>query len=134
VLKDRSGREPLHYAALEDDADLVLLLLRQGADVNATDRDGFTPLHFAAQSYAVAAAEFLLSNGADVHAENRYGNTPLWTAVFESRGRGDIIRLLLSHGARIDQRNKADMTALDLARSIGNYDVARYLNPHENGD
>jgi ankyrin repeat protein len=85
--------------------------------------------HFAAQQYSVAVAELLLRHGADVAAENRYGNTPLGTAVYESRGRGDMIRLLLAHGADPDKPNHAGRTPAQLARLIANYPVAQLLEP-----
>src|SRR5438309_11499733 len=39
-----------------------------------------------------------------------HGNTPLWTAVFNSRGDGDVIRLLRSHGADSRHVNAAGRT------------------------
>jgi ankyrin repeat protein len=120
---------PLHDAARDDDVELATRLIADGADVNQRDADGFTALHFAAQQYSVAVAELLLRHGADVAAENRYGNTPLGTAVYESRGRGDMIRLLLAHGADPDKPNHAGRTPAQLARLIANYPVAQLLEP-----
>ena len=116
----------MHYAALENNAPRVRDLLRRN-DPNEPDNEGFTPLHFAAQEYAVEAARSLLEYGASVDAENRYGNTALYIAVFNSRGRGDMIHLLRSFGADIRHANQAGVTPAELADSIGNYDVKRFL-------
>jgi ankyrin repeat protein len=75
----------------------------------------------------VAVARLLLDRGAAVDPTNRFGNTPLWTAVFNSKGDGDLIRLLRGHGADPLHVNKNGMTPLGLARSIANHDVARFL-------
>jgi len=42
-------------------------------------------------------AKTLLAAGAQVDAVNSYGNTPLFTAIFSSRGRGELIQLLRRH-------------------------------------
>jgi uncharacterized protein len=125
--RDRYKRAPLHYAAAENDAALVRQLIAQGAEVDAQDRDGFTPLHFAAQQYAVAAAKLLLDAGGRVDIPNMYGNTPLWTATFNSRGQGDMIRLLRASGADPLRQNNYGHSPLTLARTIGNYDVEQYF-------
>ena len=78
---------------------MVRLLIKSNADVSARDNDGWTPLHFATQNHSVDIAQLLLGAGASVDAEDVHGNTPLWRAVFESRGRGEIIGLLLRAGA-----------------------------------
>jgi len=124
---DRGGRAPLHYAALANDADATSELLTGGADPNIADRRGFTPLHFAAQEGATTTAEILLAAGARVDATDSYGNTPLSTAVFNSRGRGDLIRLLRRYGADPWQANNTGQTPVGLARLIANYDVAQFF-------
>lgn len=124
---DRAGRTPLHYAALANDADAVSRLLTEGADPNAADRMGFTALHFAAQEGAIAAAGILLAAGAQLDSADSYGNTPLSTAVFNSRGRGELIRLLRRHGADPWHPNDTGQTPAGTARLIGNYDVAQFF-------
>lgn len=126
-MRDRGGRSPLHYAALEDRADDVLRLIADGADPNASDNRGFRPLHFAAQEWAEAAASALLAAGAEVDAVDEFGNTPLHTAVFNSRGRPELISILRKAGAEPDHLNKAGQTPAGLARLISNYDVAQYF-------
>ena len=55
------------------------------------------------------------------------GNTPLSNAVFDSRGRDQMIKLLLSFGANKTLKNKHGVSPEDLAKSIGNYDVSKFL-------
>ncbi len=121
-------RTPLHYAALENNVAEVTQLLDGAADPNAADRLGFTPLHLAAQTWSLDAARLLLDRGAEVDATNSYGNTPLFIAVFNSKGRGDLIELLRNHGADPLKANKSGQTPVGLARLIGNYDVARFFS------
>jgi ankyrin repeat protein len=62
-----------------------------------------------------------------VDAQDIHGNTPLSRAVFDSKGRGQVIKLLLSSGANKDLKNKHGISPEDLAKSIGNYDVSKLL-------
>ena len=96
---DHEGRSPLHYAALKNDAREVTRLIAAGNAPDSSDSQGFTPLHFAAQEYALNAAASLLDLGATVDQTNHFGNTPLFVAVFNSRGRPEMINLLRSGGA-----------------------------------
>lgn len=125
---DRYGRSALHYAALNNDAAEVKRLIAEGSELDLGEKLGFTPLHLAAQDFGVEAAEILLKHGAVVDAINRFGNTPLFVAVFNSRGRGEMIQLLRRHGADPDKANNHGQTPVRLARLIGNYDVAQFFN------
>ncbi len=127
VAVDRAGRVGLHYAAVEDDVDGVRRQLACGVDPNVTDAQGFTPLHFAAQQNAVSAARELIAAGADVNARNTWGNGPLFVAVVNSKGQGEMIRLLRAHGADPLAENKSGQTAVGRARLIANYDIAQYF-------
>jgi ankyrin repeat protein len=62
-----------------------------------------------------------------VDAVNSYGNTPLFTAVFNSRGLGELIKLLRHHGADPWHPNNTGQTPTGLARLIANYDVAQFF-------
>jgi uncharacterized protein len=124
---DRAGRTPLHYAAAQGIADEVRQLLRGGADPNAQDDNGWSPLHFAAQAVAAESATVLLEAGADPNIRDRFGNTPLWRAIFDSRGDGSVIAVLRSAGADPQLANDSGVSPVELARKIGNYDVARFF-------
>ncbi len=124
---DREGRTPLFYAAQDGDSAIAADLIRHGANVNAQDKSLKTPLHFAANAYQPEVAELLLKNGASVDAQDAHGNTPLSDAVFDSKGRGQMIKLLLSSGANKALKNKHGVSPEDLANSIGNYDISPFL-------
>jgi ankyrin repeat protein len=124
---DREGRSPLFYAAKDGDLAIVGELIRRGARVNAQDTNLETPLHFAVREFRVDVAKYLIENGANVNARDIHGNTPLSHAVFESRGRGDMIALLLSAGADKSLKNDHGVSPQELAKSIGNYDVSTFL-------
>ncbi|GIU57755.1 hypothetical protein NicSoilC12_35040 [Arthrobacter sp. NicSoilC12] len=124
---DLTGRSPLHYAALTNEAAVVTRLIGRGAPPDSSETKGFTPLHLASQEHALAAAARLLNLGAAVDPVNAFGNTALFVAVFNSRGRPEMIHLLRLHGADPLHSNAAGQTPVGLARLIGNYDVAQYF-------
>ena len=124
---DRDGRSPLHQAAMANDVAAARRYLTAGDDPNVADKQGFTPLHLAAQEGAQEMARVLLDHGATVDSVNRFGNTPLFVAVFNSRGRGDMIALLRARGADPYRANYGGQTPVGLARLIGNYDVAQFF-------
>ncbi len=125
---DRAGRTPLHYAAADADVQQVRHLLAAGIIPGACDDDGSTPLHFAAQSNAANVAVILLDAGAPIDPMDSNGNTPLWKAVFNSRGDGDLIKLLRARGADPYAKNKHGNSPPKLARTIANYDVRQFFS------
>ena len=126
-MTDRAGRTDLHYAALEGEVVRVRKLLDEGSDPNAADVHGFTPLHFAAQSYEPGITRMLVERGAEVDRVNGHGNTALGLAVYNSRGRGDVIEILLGAGADPDRENNAGVTPRVLAERIANYDIRQFF-------
>jgi ankyrin repeat protein len=124
---DRYGRSPLHVAVIEGQAEQCRALLRDGAPSDAQDDNGWSPLHFAVQQGSREIVDALLAAGADPNVRDSNGNTPLLTAVFNSRGRGDIIAALRAAGADPFACNNRAVSALSLARSIANFDVAQFF-------
>lgn len=124
---DSYSRSPLHYAALTNDLPMAEARIAADDDPNLADVHGWTPLHFAAQEGAIGVARVLLAAGADVDRVDEHSNTPLSTAVFNSRGWGDLIELLRQHGADPLRANSSGQTPVGLARLIGNFDVAQFF-------
>jgi len=116
---DVFGRTDLHYAAADDDTSRVRETIAAGAEVSLRDHERMTPLHFAAQQSSLAAARELIAAGAEVDAQDDNGNAPLSTAVFESRGRTDMIALLREHGADPMLENHHGQSPLGLAKLMG---------------
>ena len=117
TIKDDGGMTPLHYASMTFSSNhLARFLLAKGAEVNARSNDGRTPLHLVNID---EVAELLLENGADVTATrtrgtSRGGWTPLHSAADTYRS-GDVIDVLLAHGADVHARSEQRMTPLHLA-------------------
>lgn len=131
---DREGRDPLHYAAKNDDVAGVRERLAAGVDVNLTEaRSHYTPLHFAVQDGAVNAATALLDAGADVQAVYLPGATPLHLAVIRWRKSpdGTMIKLLLDHGADKDAVEKNGHTPATIAKGLYGFpdELAKLLQP-----
>lgn len=126
--RDSDGRTPLIHAAIDNRLEAAKLLLDSGAEVDAQDELGNSPLHYAAQDHHPDMALLLINEGgASVDVVDIHGNTPLWRAVFNSRGRGELITILLKGGADRNHRNKRGKTPVDLARTIANYDIAKFF-------
>ena len=124
---DSGGRTLLMEAVIKRDHELINILINNGADVNIRDKRNWTALHFAAQEYDLLSTQKLVQGGANVDAQDDYGNSVISRAVFNSRGRGDVIQVLLNHGADVNIKNNSGISALDLAKRISNYDIVQFF-------
>lgn len=126
--KDEKTLTPLHIAAdsKEDGSQMILLLLKAGADINARTAYGSTPLKMSLQVYAHDNnAKTLLENGADVNlANDYYGDTPLHSAA---EGRFEIVKMLLERGANPNSVNKNGDSPLMNAVSSGQLETVNLL-------
>ena len=92
--------------------DLARWLVAQGADLSATDTWGNTPLHKRARSRR-SSINVLLELGADVNSASSSIGTPLHAAAHSHNA--NHARLLLEQSARVNERNREQLTPLELA-------------------
>jgi hypothetical protein len=98
LLEPARQRTPLHYACESHEAnvDMVELLLRSGANIEAVEEYGHTPLRLAAASCDSAKIKLLISRGCAVRPTAN-GYTPFIDAM--SHGANlELISILLSAG------------------------------------
>lgn len=96
---------PLHFAALNGHVNVVELLIRNGADVNAKDDSGLTPLHLASGGGYEEIVKLLSNSRADVNAKDSKDVAPLHFAA--EGGYLNIVQLLISEGAKVNAITKS---------------------------
>ena len=120
--RDKEGQTPLHFAVKQHHTNIVALLLKFGADVNAQDDYHITPLHGALEgggcihghaSRITETVQLLVNHGSSVQMRNKDGQTTLHLASLH--GYPSIVALLLKLGADVDTRDNDTMTPLLLA-------------------
>jgi ankyrin repeat protein len=105
------GQTVLMRSVIKFDKEVALLLINNGADVNAKDNGGVTALMYASGSLEVA--EYLIANGADVNEKSNSGGTALMEASF--RGNTALVKLLVANGADVNAHRNNGTTALSSA-------------------
>lgn len=74
-------KEMIHFSAEQGECNLMEVLIKHGADINAKGFCGDTPLNAATRAKQLESVKFLLGRGADPNLKNIYAKTPLRHAV-----------------------------------------------------
>jgi len=115
----RSGRNetPLHIASEAGSVECAEILLEAGAYVSAISSGSRTPLYYGAKSRrrSVSILELLIQHGAQVTEKSSISRTPLLVGY----DKDDVVRLLLRHGACVDDRDNGGWTVIMRAIRIG---------------
>lgn len=118
--KNIDGSTPVHFAAEENDVELLLLLINNQADLNIKNDKGIAPLHSAAMHNSHECLDMLIKHGACVDERDGEHNTSLHLAALA--GSTACVITLIKSGANIDATNKRGETPLHFAS---------YHNHHE---
>ncbi|XP_071325726.1 B-cell lymphoma 3 protein homolog [Trachinotus anak] len=120
---------PLHLAVITQQADMVDVLLRAGADPAALDRNGQTALHLCCEYNQRECLSVVLSRSSSstcLESRNYEGLSPLHLAVL--LGHKDLARMLLDAGADINAMDiKSGQSPLMHAVESNNVDMVHFL-------
>lgn len=113
---------PLHLAVTghqPNHLEVARLLIKHGADLEASSIQDQTPLHIACKHGNVDMVQFLIDSGADLNVQERHGFTPLVIAAMKSENLTfrTITQMLLAAGADALIENNEGITALHLITS-----------------
>ncbi|MFN7038500.1 MAG: ankyrin repeat domain-containing protein [Alphaproteobacteria bacterium] len=118
---------PIHYAAKNDQTEILEILLEKGAKLNATDINGATPLHLAARQGKINSVRFLIKQpGVEIDKQNdREWYTALHMASYY--GHDKVVEELINNEADIEREDSTGATPLYLAVIENKLDAARTL-------
>ena len=103
-ITPQRGETPMHLAARSNQIEIIKILLRHKAAVDAKAHEKQTPLHIAARLGNVEIVTLLLENKADPDAQTRDLYTALHIAARE--GKEDVAAVLLEHKASLAMKTK----------------------------
>lgn len=135
-INDRSGELAVHKAVRCKEClkqtEILQLLCERGSDIDYVNKIQCSPLYIATFYRCIRKVEMLLTYGADVNIscnrEHSYG-TPLHTAAY--RDDLDMSKLLIAHGAKLNERNALECTPLQLnITAQAKSDIAQLLIYH----
>ena len=125
-FKEEYIKTPLHCAALQGELEIAILLIEQGADIDAQDIFYATPLYSATSQGNYEVVKSLIEHGANINAQRLDKKTALHCAV-ENEYR-DIVKLLLEKGANENIQDHKGMKPIDYARSGANKEMIKIFN------
>lgn len=128
-LQSSDGLSALMYAATYGKEDVTALLIKLGANVNASSHakhmKGKSVLSHAIDKEQLAAAQILLKAGAKADSEEGSGRTPLIYAA--NKNNTELIQLLLDNGAKINRRDQLGNSPLHRLAKRAKPETLQYI-------
>ena len=127
---DNDGNTALIKAALKGHTEIIKLLLHLNSiDINRGNKDGLTPLLIASTRGDSEILKLLLAHdGSDVNQSFLLDNNNLTLLKYAiTTGNIEIVKVLVSFGANIHEAPINGMSALDVAKKMGQKKVLNYL-------
>lgn len=120
-----SGTTAFHWAAIDNNLELVQSFLEHGAQINEKDGRGWTALHYAIENQHLRIVQLLVTKGAKINEKADDGSTPLHNAAYERNL--DIARFLITNGADVNEKANDGSTPLHHAVQAHALEIARFL-------
>jgi ankyrin repeat protein len=106
-VRNELGSTPLAEAVKLSESRLVKMLLDAGSGPEGANDDGQTALMIALKNADLPIVEMLVAAGANVNAVEKVQNqTPLMWAAAATRNAPEMVKLLISKGAKVNARAK----------------------------
>jgi len=116
-IRDLKGQTPLMLSAEDGDTELVLTMLKAGADPNIQDWQGVAALNSAVKSHINSCVDALLDHPCCLTNSTNDGRSPLHTASWSCNMHA-IERLLQLAPDLVRKRDEQGMTPLELVESL----------------
>ncbi|KAG9497271.1 hypothetical protein J7337_012066 [Fusarium musae] len=118
-------KTPLHWATFRNRPANVELLLKYGADIEATATGFKTALYVASANGYLDVVQLPLKKGANTKASDPiFRQAPL--SVAPEFGHEDVVRVLLVHRAEVEAKGFEGLTARDQAVKRGHTEIAKF--------
>lgn len=127
-LVNEDGQSLLHEASAYKSFDCAKILIGAQVNLDFKDTKGQTALHYCAAGGALDIAEIIVDAGADISLSDKFGNEPLWTAVFNARGKYEMVEFFIRAGSDPDHKNNSRKSPIDFARQINDVKMLAVLN------
>ena len=122
----KNGSTPLAAAASSGHIGVAELLIVKGADISLHEKNKASPLHLALHQGHNEVIKLLIANEVDAVSKcGSCGLSPLATAAANCDR--EVVKLLISKGADVNEKGEEGLTALHTAAENGNNDVAELL-------
>lgn len=135
---DQEGRTAFIHSGISAKFDSAKLLLNAGADINLADNFGNTVTHYLCNGRSTTRSirfleQLMVKRKANLQAINKEGLTPLMITAksgyfeFSAKGRPQLAKILIDGGVDVNLRNAKGLTALQVAISNDNEEMAALL-------
>ncbi|QQE10134.1 ankyrin repeat domain-containing protein [Planctomycetota bacterium] len=124
----RSDRAtPFMLAVALNESEMARLLIERGADIHATDKTGRNVINACQDPINIPMAKLLLEAGANPNPPDA-DMPPIFGAM--AKGSEEMVNVLLTNGAKIDQTTKEKSTSLHYAAIGGNTKLIQLALDH----
>jgi palmitoyltransferase len=125
--KSNNGFTPLHYASLKGNMKIIILLIKNGANINLKNNTGLNVLHLCAQGNKPTQLYYFSQKfNMNLSIKDNQGNMPLhWACFFNS---DKVLNFLLCYEEiNINSQNNEGLTPLHLSIVSNNLNAIKKL-------